>query len=129
MEIPVKYQTLGTVSWGTHRNEDLIPAFVDSIQWFLSQNPYWDERKACEASIVEAEAICENETYDEENSDYVLEDLYMHLNHMAPEGYLFSTNEGDGADFGFWAYCMEDCEACPHENTEQCPNLESEFNH
>lgn len=90
--------TPGTVSWGTMRPEDLIPRFVDTLK-----------ELHCQDSIVkEAEAIEDFDNADAEDLDAILDYLFEHLSEHAPKGCYFGAHEGDGADYGFWAFESED---------------------
>lgn len=40
---------------------------------------------------------------EEEASELLNEDIFNYLNDLAPDGYCFSSHEGDGACYGFWA--------------------------
>ena len=35
-------------------------------------------------------------------ADWTLEQIFDYMNEIAPEGYYFGSQEGDGALFGFW---------------------------
>lgn len=38
----------------------------------------------------------------QDDGQYVLQELFEVMNSYAPEGYYFGTHIGDGADFGYW---------------------------
>ena len=97
----------GSVSEGTMRSEDLIPAFMDVL------DKYWPERGHLLASIYQRDfswpareghltvpdplpdTLCEAATY-------LVEDLFDALGELAPDGCDFGAHPGDGADYGFW---------------------------
>jgi hypothetical protein len=84
----------GTVSEGTMRPEDLIPAFMEVLQQF------WPERAE---GITEEYSNDANFDYDSEDADWMLnESLFDALNEIAPEGCYFGSHPGDGVDYGFW---------------------------
>lgn len=98
--------TTGTISWGTLRPEDLIPAFMGELE----------RRDPTAASAVTNEYSEEGWPYSmaglhygdpfadvqEELAPYLMEDLFNALNEAAPEGCYFGASEGDGTDFGYW---------------------------
>lgn len=84
---------IGSISWGTLRAEDLIPAFADELERLDEEGKYSD-------LIKEANEITD---FDSEESSYILnEELFNALNDFAPDGCYFGASEGDGTDFGFW---------------------------
>ena len=82
---------IGTsVSWGTMRDEDLIPAFESFL---LEHDPDFEPERVNWASHDEAMM---------ERSYYLNETLFDRLNDIAPEGCYFGAHPGDGSDYGFW---------------------------
>lgn len=77
---------MGTVSHGTMRPEDLIPAFVS---WLESQKPLRREHR---------KLLKENSGDDDET----LEELFDALNEYAPPYFYFGAHPGDGSDYGYW---------------------------
>lgn len=96
-----------SVSPATLRPQDLIPVFLDVIRdtaEYAQMNLSGDL-----AVITDAGASDSDERWDSEEVSYFLnETLFDILNDYAPEGYYFSSNEGDGADFGYWKLDEED---------------------
>lgn len=91
-----KKATPGSVSWGTHLPEDLIPRFIDVLAQL-------DEDKAEAFRAELPEDLEPNDPYwESEEAQWMLEELFDTLNEFAPEGYYFGAHEGDGSDFGFW---------------------------
>jgi hypothetical protein len=92
--------SLGSVSWGTMRAEDLIPAFLDVLDEL-------DPPRA-EALRSEWDALDWDEDVEkapegwEETEDEILNDLFDALSECAPEYVHVGSHEGDGADYGFW---------------------------
>jgi len=92
----------GTISHGTLRPQDLIPAFLDALR---TVDPTYDQLHfawipqylAC--ALVEGDA---SDWWSSEDCNWCLEDLISRLEESAPEGTYFGTHEGDGSDFGFW---------------------------
>jgi hypothetical protein len=86
--------TLGSISSGTMRPDDLIPVFADELSRLNTAGEY-------AALIAEAEAI---EDYGAETAEFVLEDLFDVLDGFAPDYCYFGAHPGDGADYGFWLH-------------------------
>ena len=87
-----------SLSWGTTRNEDLIPTFLDALRdtAFYAQTIV--------DHVIPSYALDENkvEWWESETAANFLSELFDELDYHAPEGYYFGANEGDGSDFGFW---------------------------
>ncbi len=116
----------GTVSHGTMRPEDLIPCFVsvaDSIKDEIGAPGSTTEpgSETMERSrmvgriddlLGEIERRMESDDYfDTEDAGRDLEALFDLLSDLAPEGYYFGANEGDGSDYGFWRIESDDTNA------------------
>jgi len=92
-----------TVSHGTLNPDHLIPAFCDVLKEyapdkyaeFIKGYPELDDWE----DFLEADWRIISDDTKMNASD----DLFGLLNDIAPEGTMFSTTEGDGADFGFWS--------------------------
>jgi len=89
---------LGTVSHGTMRAEDLIPAFLEKLEELDPEraSSYWDEIPE------EAFEDPENDWWSSEEACWMLEELFNVLNEYAPPYCYFGALEGDGSDYGFW---------------------------
>jgi hypothetical protein len=89
-----------TIIRGTHRPQDLIPAFMDVIQ----------DTAEYTAILFSTPPVCSDPTaedwderwVDEETLWFLNEELWDTLSLYAPEGYYFGAHEGDGSDFGYW---------------------------
>ena len=92
---PKHQAQFGTVSSGTMRPEDLIPAFASELDWLGGCSRA--ERKL----INEANRI---EDYDSEEAGFILDELFEALNERAPAYGYFGAHPGNGADYGFWFY-------------------------
>lgn len=96
--------SIGTVSHGTLRSEDLLRSFAAELEHHVDRNltlvdrdmflhfGHWRDlvQKARETSdddIEACELVCE---------------LADALQTFAPDGCYFGAHPGDGADFGFW---------------------------
>jgi len=95
----------GTISHGTLRMQDLIPAFLDVLR---IHNP-----EAYQQIVIPGAGFSSfpsharedegDEWWDSDDAVWLLGELFDSLNELAPEGHYFGANPGDGSDFGFWA--------------------------
>ena len=101
---------LGSISTGTLRTEDLLPAFTYTMGE-LTHSPISNTSKYPNEAMAnlwdEAIHLIGTDqwwTIDPEDSgvDGLLNDLTDALNELCPPFVYFGTLEGDGADFGFW---------------------------
>ena len=91
-----------SVSHGTMRTQDLIPAFMDVIR----DTPEYVQT----TNIIPAHAL-ENKEADWWNSNEAtefLESLFDILDIYSPEGYCFGAHPGDGSDYGYWEKILEE---------------------
>jgi hypothetical protein len=96
----------GTVSHGTLREEDLVPAFLSTLKEL-------DLERGLRIEHAYEDVIEHLMTGLEPNPDDVqalMEDLFDGLDACAPPGWSFGAHEGDGSDFGFWWGEDEDAE-------------------
>jgi len=84
--------SLGTIISGSHRPEDLIPAFTGELKRLDVEGNH-------KALIQDAEGL---EAFDTEEAGEVLDALFDSLDAFAPSFCYFGAIDGDGADFGFW---------------------------
>ena len=94
--------TIGSVSAGTLRDEDLLIAFADELERVTgSEQPF-------APLIAEARGLVETGFTDGEASSNCLDaenvvcDLMSALSEYAPPHTYFGALDDDGADFGFW---------------------------
>lgn len=122
------YEMYGSVSSGTMRPEDLIPAFLavadeicnnlelpgptteppEETEWRKQQHSRIDDLLAGIEQRWEAKGY-----YDSEEAMWDLESLFDLLDEFAPEGHYFGAHPGDGADYGFW-----ECEYVDNDESE-----------
>jgi hypothetical protein len=97
------FQHFGTISHGTMRPQDLIPAFLDAL---AEVDPAAHEQyMLMPFGPIPAYVYDEGDASDwwqSEGAHYLLEGLFDALDDAAPEGYYFGAHPGDGADYGFW---------------------------
>lgn len=86
-----KYLPLGSISSGTMRPEDLIPAFEDALR----------EVSGGSAVLLSLRRFNMDRSSDEEKADY-MESLFDALDDRSPAFCYFGAHEGDGADYGCW---------------------------
>jgi hypothetical protein len=88
---------IGSISTGTMRCEDLVPAFIAELR---SQTPCkLEHRKLC----TEIEHAMDADGYFEsEDASNDLESLIDALQEYSPVYFYFGAHPGDGADFGYW---------------------------
>ena len=93
-----KHYPMGSISSGTMRKEDLIPAFVDELEYQAGKDDKY-HIALCER-INEA---MENDGYfDGEDSYFDLEELFDALNEYSAPYFYFGAHPGDGSDYGWW---------------------------
>lgn len=95
----------GTISHGTLRECDLIPAFMDTLRDFAPSHAarITDEYGATFIERCSAPNGLDYSLLNEmERHHHLLDDLFCALEDIAPEGLYFGAIEGDGSDFGFW---------------------------
>ena len=111
----MRNHNIGSVSSGTMRAEDLIPAFLSELR---SQKPLRREHRKLVREITQR--MDADYTHDgcglwncgmnqdaenyfgTEDADYDLESLFDALNEYAPAYFYFGAHCGDGSDFGYW---------------------------
>lgn len=95
---------LGTVSHGTMRPQDLIPAFLSELER-LDPAAYQQVMIPGAGFPAVPNHALEDEDADwwqSEDCGFVLDELFDALNEFAPEGAYFGAHPGDGSDYGFW---------------------------
>lgn len=97
-----------SVIHGTHRNQDLIPAFLDTLR---GQDPVaYAQITLAPFGAIPSYVFDEgdgSEWWDSEAAQWLIEDLHDALDRCAPVGCYFGAHPGDGSDFGFWEIEME----------------------
>jgi hypothetical protein len=87
---------LGSVSSGTMRPEDLIPAFLSVCDGIRLSSE--DRAKVSE----KARESAKEGYYETEQPCHDLTELWDILNSYSPPFFYFDSHPGDGADYGFW---------------------------
>lgn len=100
-----------SISHGTMRNEDLIPTF---LHYLFILNPdaahnIWKTDADLLSALCDKNAKKEGAAYWETDAaGEVCSQLFDELDAVAPTGYYFGANIGDGSDYGFWQNEEED---------------------
>lgn len=112
IHLPV-YGTIGTLSNGTLRNEDLIPSFTAELQRLCDTDTAPLDGTGYPELINDALVICDADLaetdenhWDGDDADDVVNRLMDALNAYAPPYCYFGCTDGDGSDFGFWP-CLD----------------------
>ena len=85
--------TIGSVIWGTLRNEDLLSAFADELSRIADPSDSNAQQLINEARTLPADGDAVSD---------VISELMDALTEYAPAHCYFGTLEGDGSCFGFW---------------------------
>ena len=95
--------SIGTISEGTLKTEDLLQAFADELSGYQpTQHSSLLEDAWVLANHANDERDAPDQTMWEENASFIVNNLQDALNELAPPFCYFGTLEGDGACFGFW---------------------------
>lgn len=117
----MKTASIGSVSTGTLRSEDLIPALWSELEYQLGRQDNLADRDALAGVWNTYNRICD-ECWDE-NGDFVesehdseiVDELMSALDTFSPAYCYFGAHHGDGADFGYWPSqsAIDDAGECP----------------
>jgi hypothetical protein len=107
--------TLGTVSHGTLRSEDLLGKFLFTLEEI---DPKAGAR--FNAELIEygfGHSMCGAcgmgnreewpEGFDDDTAQEIIHDMMDAINAACPNGIYFGAHYGDGSDFGFWEVCED----------------------
>jgi hypothetical protein len=94
--------SLGSISHGTLRPQDLIPTFLDTVRDIAPER--YEQLCAQPFGPIPSHALEDDDAdwWQSEDAGYLLEDLTDILSEHAPAFCYFGAHEGDGSDFGFW---------------------------
>lgn len=95
------YASLGSISSATHKLDDLIPTFVDELEYLTSKTKC-DSKPTLDFCRDVRIRMANPDYYESNDSNEDLSELFDRLNDFAPPYAYFGAHEGDGADFGFW---------------------------
>ena len=91
--------SIGEVSSGTLRNEDLASSFAWEIKMLARKEDHPGNKQAMLDLMAELDAI---EDFDAEEASELVNEAIDMLNDYVPSHCYFGTLEGDGACFGVW---------------------------
>ena len=93
--------TIGSISHGTLRTDDLLSAFADELDRLEVEGEYRDLVDEAQAMLT---LLANGWTTlaDTEESAGLVNALTDALGEYAPPYCYFGANEGDGSDFGYW---------------------------
>jgi hypothetical protein len=92
----------GTISHGTMRPQDLIPAFLDALSIVNPEG--YEQYLLMPFGPIPSYAMEDDDSdwWESEDCVWTLEGLFDALDECADEGYYFGAHPGDGSDYGFW---------------------------
>src|SRR6201981_750904 len=97
----MKYASIGSISHGTLRTEDLLATFASELDTLVKRN-YDAFDKPVIFKFAAMIGAAETMTDDHDSADELVIELQDALNEFAPPYCYFGNTEGDGSDFGFW---------------------------
>lgn len=96
----------GTVSEGTMRPQDLLPAIMDVLKEYhpeayqLVISTIFSE---FDATYIELCGDKDHPVWTFETMSWIINEVaWDAMNEIAPVGYYFGAHPGDGVDYGFW---------------------------
>ena len=120
--VQIKPASLGSISTGTLRTEDLLEAFGKELEWqirrsgdFFSLPENFGQRDSLNNLVGEWQDAYSGdgtEIREDVDADSLLSDLEDALQAFAPFYCRFGAHDGDGADFGFWP-CWSEIDELP----------------
>lgn len=95
------YPSIGSVSSGTMRTEDLLDTFASELAHYMKRMRLTrDQRKRFNALIKDVHNLPDE--WPGDSGEGLVSDLFDALDEIAPPYTTFGANEGDGADYGYW---------------------------
>ncbi len=130
MKTTLKTASLGSISHGTLKTEDLLSAFISELEWQIGSNGEYfanpenfGERDKLAKLLGEAQdCFGDEDEIDEskqETADELVNELQDALGTFAGPYCHFGTHEGDGSDFGFWPSMVEIEDLPYYEGTDE----------
>lgn len=97
-----KYASVGTVSHGTMRNQDLIPTFCEELRYLGHRSKELTKIESRVNRALYGRHGEDDAYFTDEVSSWDLESLFDMLNDHALPYMYFGAHVGDGSDYGFW---------------------------
>lgn len=101
------YGSMGTVSHGTLRNQDLLPAFCEELRWLGHRSKELTIIERRVNSALNGRFKNNDEYFDDEESMWDFGRLVEMLQEHALPYMYFGSHVGDGSDYGFWIDDLE----------------------
>ena len=108
----LKCASVGSISQGTLKTDDLLTAFGNELEWqikrngaFLSMPENFPMRDRLAKLLGESQDAWQDDgetLQDEENASELVSELQDALGEFCLPYFYFGTHPGDGSDFGFW---------------------------
>jgi hypothetical protein len=98
----MKNYPMGSISSGTMQEKDLIPAFLDELEYHVRQGKKRGYLKEINRIRRAVDKDIDDSYFHSEDASFDLEYLFNSLNDFAAPYFYFGAHPGDGADFGFW---------------------------
>lgn len=98
----MKKADFGSVSSGTMRNQDLIPAFCSELRSLGHRSKLLTRIESRFDRAINGEFGEDDEYFQNEVCYFDLKSLCDMLQEHAPQYAYFGSHPGDGADYGFW---------------------------
>ena len=115
------------LSSDTMREEDLIPTFTRFIKEHAEEQNHDLIKRANELKRIKKPGYSGFYYEDEDDADWILEELFDALEKIAPDGCYFGAHEGDGACYGFWLSDDTDDAELEDEDTDAEIRLRNYF--
>ena len=90
-------RTIGSISHATMKPEDLIPVFMNELETLDKES--YNDLLSVFPELKEKHYLT---LLDDQGITDCLEELFDRLNDCCMSYFYFGSNEGDGADYGFW---------------------------
>lgn len=97
-----KIASLGTVSWGTMRPQDLLPSFAGELRALGHRSRELTKIESRINRALNGKYGEDDKYFESEIAQWDIETLCDMLKEHAPAYAYFGASEGDGSDYGFW---------------------------
>ena len=132
-----KTASLGSISHGTLRTQDLLESFANELEWQIARNgdffamPENHEQRNRLAKVLGEAQDAWNEDGEtltnEDNARELVDELQDALNEFCGSFVSFGTHPGDGADFGYWVDVDEARESVDFVSSKEQGEPDADF--